>query len=220
MKKNIKKFIKDNKNSVILFIIIFFLQTIVYCLTKLIQGVPIYLNNWLDDLIPFIPSFIIFYISWYPLLLLIPMLILKYDKKVFDRYIVTMFMFAIFEGIIFTFLPTTMTRYPVEVTNISTFIINIIYMVDTPVNLFPSAHCAYAILFIVSVLDLKKLKKEYKILISIISVLIVLSTLFIKQHIVIDVLGALVVIPIYYILKKMKINIEKSGIYAKIFCQK
>ncbi len=63
-------------------------------------------------------------------------------------------------------------------------------------------------------------KKEYKILIIISSLLIILSTLFIKQHVVIDVLGALLIVPIYYILRKRKINLEESGIYAKIFCQK
>ena len=67
---------------------------------------------------------------------------------------------------------------------------------------------------------IEEVKKEYKILIIISSLLIILSTLFIKQHVVVDVLGALLIVPIYYILRKRKINLEESGIYAKIFCQK
>ena len=114
-----------------------------------------------------------------------------------------------------------MNRQPLVVTDISTWVVDIIYKVDTPVcNLFPSAHCAFSILFIISILDVKEVKKEYKILIIISSLLIILSTLFIKQHVVIDVLGALLIVPIYYILRKRKINLEESGIYAKIFCQK
>jgi len=78
-------------------------------------------------MIPFIPAFVIFYVLWYLLLFLIPLLILKYNKKVFDRYIVTCLIYALFEGIIFILLPTTMTREPLVVDSISTWIINIIY---------------------------------------------------------------------------------------------
>ena len=215
-----KKYIKENKNRIIILIFSFLFQTFIYGITKLFQGTPMHLNNYFDNMIPFIPAFVIFYVLWYLLLFLIPLLILKYNKKVFDRYIVTCLIYALFEGIIFILLPTTMTREPLVVDSISTWIINIIYKVDTPVNLFPSAHCALAILFIISTLDVKEIKKEYKILITITSVLIMLSTVFIKQHVIVDVLGAFIIVPMYYIIRRKKINLEESGIYAKIFCQK
>lgn len=215
-----KNYIKENKNRIIILVCTFLFQTLVYSITKLFQGEPIHLNNSIDNIIPFIPAFVIFYVLWYLLLFLIPLLILKYNKKVFDRYIVTCLVYAIFEGIIFIFFPTTMTREPIIVDSISTWIINIIYKVDTPVNLFPSAHCALAILFIISTIDVKELKKEYKTLIIITSILIMLSTVFIKQHVIVDVLGAFLIVPMYYIIRRKKINIEESGIYAKIFCRK
>lgn len=151
-----KKYIKENKNRIIILVCTFLFQTSVYSITKLFQGTPMHLNNYFDNMIPFIPAFVIFYVLWYLLLFLIPLLILKYNKKVFDRYIVTCLIYALFEGIIFILLPTTMTREPLVVDSISTWIINIIYKVDTPVNLFPSAHCALAILFIISTLDVKE----------------------------------------------------------------
>ena len=199
-----KNYLKENKNRIIILFGAFIFQTLIYFITKLFQNNPVYLNNAIDDRIPFIP-----------------LLILKYNKKVFDKYIVVSILYAILEGIIFILFPTTMNRQPLVVTDISTWVVDIIYRVDMPVcNLFPSAHCAFSILFIISILDVKEVKKEYKILIIISSLLIILSTLFIKQHVVIDVLGALLIVPIYYILRKRKINLEESGIYAKIFCQK
>lgn len=215
-----REYIKVNKNRIIILILVLILQVSIYGITKLFQYNPIYLNNYFDEMIPFIPYFVIFYITWYPLLFLVPLLILKYNKKVFDRYIASMLAFIVVEALVFILVPTTMERSLIEVTNISTFIISIIYKFDTAVNLFPSAHCAFAILFIISVFDVKEINSKYKILIMIISILIILSTLFIKQHVLIDVFGSLVMIPIYYILRKRKINIEKSGIYAKIFCQR
>ena len=216
-----KNHLKENKNRIIILFGVFIFQSLIYFITKLFQNNPVYLNNVIDDRIPFIPSFVVFYVMWYLFLILIPLLILKYNKKVFDKYIVVSIVYAILEGIIFILFPTTMNRQPLVVTDISTWIVDIIYKVDTPVcNLFPSAHCAFSILFIISVLDVKEVKKEYKILIIISSLLIILSTLFIKQHVTLDVLGALLIVPIYYILRKRKINLEESGIYAKIFCQK
>ena len=216
-----KNYLKENKSRIIILFGAFILQSLIYFITKLFQNNPVYLNNAIDDRIPFIPSFVVFYVMWYLFLILIPLLILKYNKKVFDKYIVVSILYAILEGIIFILFPTTMNRQPLVVTDISTWVVDIIYKVDTPVcNLFPSAHCAFSILFIISILDVKEVKKEYKILIIISSLLIILSTLFIKQHVVIDVLGALLIVPIYYILRKRKINLEESGIYAKIFCQK
>ena len=121
-----KKYIKENKNRIIILIFSFLFQTSVYSITKLFQGTPMHLNNYFDNMIPFIPAFVTFYVLWYLLLFLIPLLILKYNKKVFDRYIVACLIYALFEGIIFILLPTTMTREPLVVDSISTWIINII----------------------------------------------------------------------------------------------
>ena len=144
-----KNYLKENKNRIIILFGAFIFQTLIYFITKLFQNNPVYLNNAIDDRIPFIPSFVIFYVMWYLFLILIPLLILKYNKKVFDKYIVVSILYAILEGIIFILFPTTMNRQPLVVTDISTWVVDIIYKVDTPVcNLFPSAHCAFSILFI------------------------------------------------------------------------
>lgn len=214
-----KNFVKDNKNRIIILVFVFIFQSFIYFISKFFQHDPIYLNNVIDSKITFIPYFVVFYFIWYFLLILVPLLILKYDKKVFDRYMVVSIIYSIIEGMIFILFPTTMDREPLVIDSVFTWLINIIYKLDTPVcNLFPSAHCAFSILFIISILDVKEIKKNYKVLIIVTSVLIILSTVFIKQHVVIDIFGAFIIIPIYYIIRRKKINLEESGIYAKIFC--
>lgn len=214
-----KNFIKDNKNRIIILAFVFIFQSFIYFISKFFQHDPIYLNNVIDSKITFIPYFVVFYFIWYFLLILVPLLILKYDKKVFDRYMVVSIIYSIIEGMIFILFPTTMDREPLVIDSVFTWLIDIIYKLDTPVcNLFPSAHCAFSILFIISILDVKEIKKNYKVLIIVTSVLIILSTVFIKQHVVIDIFGAFIIIPIYYIIRRRKINLEESGIYAKIFC--
>ena len=214
-----KNFVKDNKNRIIILVFVFIFQSFIYFISKFFQHDPIYLNNVIDSKITFIPYFVVFYFIWYFLLILVPLLILKYDKKVFDRYMVVSIIYSIIEGMIFILFPTTMDREPLVIDSVFTWLINIIYKLDTPVcNLFPSAHCAFSILFIISILDVKEIKNNYKVLIIVTSVLIILSTVFIKQHVVIDIFGAFIIIPIYYIIRRRKINLEESGIYAKIFC--
>ncbi|MGM9881960.1 MAG: phosphatase PAP2 family protein, partial [Bacilli bacterium] len=204
---------------IIILVFVFIFQSFIYFISKFFQHDPIYLNNVIDSKITFIPYFVVFYFIWYFLLILVPLLILKYDKKVFDRYMVVSIIYSIIEGMIFILFPTTMDREPLVIDSVFTWLINIIYKLDTPVcNLFPSAHCAFSILFIISILDVKEIKKNYKVLIIVTSVLIILSTVFIKQHVVIDIFGAFIIIPIYYIIRRRKINLEESGIYAKIFC--
>lgn len=213
-----KKFIKENKNRIIIIIITFLFQAIMYFMAKIFQSSPIYLNNYIDDMMPFIPCFVIFYFLWYILLIIIPLLVLKYDKRVFDKYILVSVIYTILEVIIFIILPTTMERADVTVNSLFTFLIYIVYKVDYPVcNLFPSAHCGFSLLFIMSTLDLKKLNIKYKIIVVISSILIILSTFFIKQHVIVDFIGSFcIIVPMYYIIRK-EINLEKSGIYAKIF---
>ena len=90
-----KNYLKENKNRIIILFGVFIFQSLIYFITKLFQNNPVYLNNAIDDRIPFIPSFVIFYVMWYLFLILIPLLILKYNKKVFDIYIVVSILYAI-----------------------------------------------------------------------------------------------------------------------------
>ena len=167
-----KNFIKDNKNRIIILAFVFIFQSFIYFISKFFQHDPIYLNNVIDSKITFIPYFVVFYFIWYFLLILVPLLILKYDKKVFDRYMVVSIIYSIIEGMIFILFPTTMDREPLIIDSVFTWLIDIIYKLDTPVcNLFPSAHCAFSILFIISILDVKEIKKNYKVLIIVTSVL-------------------------------------------------
>ena len=50
-------------------------QVVIYFITKLFLNNEFVLNNLLDDQIPFVPYFIYFYISWYILLFLVPIIL-------------------------------------------------------------------------------------------------------------------------------------------------
>lgn len=95
----------------------------------------------------------------------------------------------------FLAFPTTNVRPSVEGTGLTALLIRIIYKMDTPTNLFPSIHCFIAWLGMRYVLTAKNLK--HKAIHGVISVsgtlLVFASTLFTKQHVILDVFGGIAV---------------------------
>ena len=86
-------------------------QVVIYFITKLFLNNEFVLNNLLDDQIPFVPYFIYFYISWYILLFLVPIIYMKYDKKALKKYTYTNFISVLVCGIIFIIFLTTSFDY-------------------------------------------------------------------------------------------------------------
>lgn len=73
-------------------------------------------------------------------------------------------------------------------------------------NCFPSMHCIISFLFIFSVIGCRNLSNKYKWVISILSCLIVISTLLVKQHVVVDVISGFIISSfVYFIVCKTKI---------------
>ena len=99
-----------------------------------------------------------------------------------------------------------MVRADIVSNSISEYLVNFIYKIDTPIlNCFPSMHCIISFIFIyVALLD-KDLKLGSKIFIILWALSVVLSTVFIKQHVFVDVVSAFIVsIVMYVIVKKIK----------------
>lgn len=95
----------------------------------------------------------------------------------------------------FALLPTTNVRPEVEGTGFISFLMRFIYRVDTPTNLFPSIHCFVAWLGTRYMFECKKLRhKGLTCTLCVIgSVLVFLSTLYTKQHVLPDVAAGIAV---------------------------
>lgn len=186
-----------------------FTQIIVYFISKFFLRNEFALNNILDDSIPFIPYFIYFYILWYVLLFLVPIIYMKYDTKALKRYIYTNFISVLICGIIFIIFPTTLIRPNIEVTSLTTWLVNIIYFFDTPaVNCFPSIHCLICFIFILCNSN-SNVKRSYKAIINALSIIIIFSTFFVKQHVIYDALMSFIISSVVYIFvtkKEIKIS--------------
>ena len=175
-----------DKRVLLLNILLFMFQSGMYMVAKITPFEFNLVGNLIDTKIPFI-----FY---------------KSNKLSLNNYYVTTFLCICFVFFIYFFYPTTMVRADIVSNSISDYLVNFIYKIDTPIlNCFPSMHCIISFIFIyVALLD-KDLKLGSKIFIILWALSVVLSTVFIKQHVFVDVVSAFIVsIVMYVIVKKIK----------------
>ena len=190
---NMKALIK--KINLKLFLIILALvifEAFVFFLTKPFIQNPYVLGSSLDSKIPFVSQFVWIYVFWYTMLFWIPYYLYYKNKDSFYKYAITFIITTLIAGVIFVSFPNTVVRANITDNTLSTQLVQIIYSLDDPgINCLPSIHCLYSFLFIFGILDTKSNSPIWmKILISTLSILVVLSTLFIKQHVIYDAIAA------------------------------
>lgn len=80
--------------------------------------------------------------------------------------------------------------------------VKFLYSIDTSTNVFPSMHVFCTIAASIALLRQKELRniKGFKVAIHVISILIILSTMLLKQHSIIDVVGAFILNGVCYYL--------------------
>lgn len=200
-----KKFFSENKDYIKNMLLVFGLNAFFYFIVKKFIGSYHLITSPLDDKIPLIPLFIIFYSIWYPYLFVVYYFIYKKDKDKFKRLINKSIICILIADLCFIIYPTMVSRPPINSYNsLISLMLYITYTTDIPVNCFPSLHCIFAFLVMYAVTFDKNMNKLFRIIVGIISPLIVLSTLFVKQHALVDVLGAIIISWIIYIDIKKK----------------
>ena len=159
-----------------------------------------------DDMIPFCEYFIIPYLLWFPYMLLAVIYFVFFNKNKHEYYQLA---FNLMTGmtiflIICTVFPNGLNLRP-EVFTRDNFCIELvkrIYQTDTPTNVLPSLHVYNSICCYIAISHCEKLQHSRLILKGslVLSILIILSTMFLKQHSVVDVVAACVMAYFLYTL--------------------
>lgn len=169
---------------------------IIYKLLNAPHGKVHNLSTVFDVNIPFVKGFIIPYMSWYIFTYIAFFYIYFKDKKVYLRTIITYAVCLIISYSIFYFFQTTVPRPDLIGNDIFTNLIRLVYKFDKPFNCFPSIHVLSCYLIIKSIKTLKIENKHIQSLICLMSILIILSTLFVKQHVLLDILCAILLVEV------------------------
>ena len=183
------------KRDVLLIVFPPLFQSLLFFLTKLVESNAYNVSYTIDSKIPYLNVFIIFYLIWYIFLLISPYIIYKCDYKLLRKYALTYMICSFICSFIFIFFPTTINRQiEFKDGSILDLLVQFIYKNDTPaLNCFPSLHALNSILWIKYIGLNKNINKPIRIIISIISIGVIFSTLFIKQHAFVDIIGSLLV---------------------------
>lgn len=176
---------------------------IIFFLLEHRQVVPYLLDTNLDYLIPFCSFFIIPYILWFAYVAItIVFFILFVDSETeFSRLAATLFIGnTLFLFISFIFPNGHLLRPTLTGHDPLTALVNLLYCVDTSTNILPSMHVFNGIACCIAIYYNETLRKKPYLIIgsNLFTVSVVLSTLFLKQHTVLDVLLSLILNVVCY----------------------
>ena len=172
-----------------------------------------YWVSWcpLDDWIPFVRQFVYFYVLWYPLMVGMTLWLLVRDTRAFVRYGWTVIIGLTASIAIFFLFPSGQELRPAQVPgdDLAAMLVRAIYAVDTNTNVFPSMHVVGTLAAVRAAWDTRSISGRMRWAIAVLGVLINLSTVLIKQHSALDILGgavlfAIVALPVYALTGKRK----------------
>lgn len=156
------------------------------------------LVTFIDNLIPFNKYFIIFYVTWYGYVAFFAIYLCIFDKEDYWKLLLSISLGMIISYVIFYFFPTTVPRPAISGSDLFTNIVRILYVKDNPYNCFPSIHVINTLLVQMYITINKEINRNLKVICNATGILIILSTMFIKQHVFLDVLSATVIAYMLY----------------------
>lgn len=149
------------------------------------------IHSVIDDKIAFCEFFVIPYVLWYFLILVSLVYFALYNIDNFKKLQKYIIIIQYISMVIYFLYPTTQLRAEViEGDNICTSLVGLIYTLDNNTNACPSLHVAVSIAIASIWLREKSANHWVKIFIVILAILICISTMYIKQHSIIDVFAA------------------------------
>lgn len=157
------------------------------------------IHSLADDRIPFCPYFIIPYVLWYFFLIgtVIYFAVSCPSKKEYYQYLGTLGVgMTLFLLISYVYPNGQQLRPDLSDAGNGIFIsvIRFLYKIDTPTNIFPSMHVFNATASCIALYQNERCRKNKVFTVGqiVLTVSIVLSTMFLKQHSVADVMTALI----------------------------
>ena len=156
----------------------------------------------IDDLIPFCEIFLIPYLFWFVYLIGMHVYTLLYDVAAFRKMMYFVMITYSVTIIIYLIFPTCQHLRPTEFErdNFLTRFMTAFYTFDTNTNVCPSIHVIGSLAVMFTSFHCKDFGKGTKVAFAVIGVLIAISTVFVKQHSIIDLLAALPICAVAYIL--------------------
>ncbi|MBE5937250.1 MAG: phosphatidic acid phosphatase [Lachnospiraceae bacterium] len=160
------------------------------------------ISTALDNSLPFVSWFVIFYVLAYVQWIAGYIIIGRESKELCYRVISAEFFAKVICMICFIVFPTTLDRPQIDGNGLFDMITSFIYSLDAPDNLFPSIHCLESWFCFRGAMYTNKMPGWYKWVMLFVAIGVFASTVLIKQHVLYDIIGAVVLVEIALFLSK------------------
>ena len=210
--------------AVIPFWLTLFGQIFAYYVTRVINSLlrgPVEnyfdISTKLDNAIPLIPWWVSVYFLCYIFWVVGYIAVARQSKEICFKMLMADFISKILCSIIFIVFPTTLARPQLTDNSFFSSVVQLLYSIDRPDNLFPSMHCSVSWLTARYILKCNSIGRLNKFLSVVAAILVFFSVLFTKQHVIIDIFAGIAIVEISIVLS------EKTGLYKlydKLDCGK
>ena len=146
----------------------------------------LFLRSPLDDLIPVVGPFVVPYVSLRPFIYLSAVLFLLFRARIYRSAALAMTVTLLVSYAFYVLLQTYIERPVLTGTDVFSQMIREVYAGDQPFNDFPSLHASLSTIFAI---HWWRIDRRIGLAVGIWTALIVLSTVFVKQHYVADMVG-------------------------------
>lgn len=203
-KMSFKQLIAKYRHGVILVYFFFYMIWFTYLEHSVTRFTPVY--SKLDKYIPFMEIFVIPYFIWFAYIFVTVAYFFLTSKRDFYKCCAYLFIGMTICLTIYTIWPNghylRVNLDSLGRDNIFIRIVRMLYKVDTATNVCPSIHVYNSIGAMIAIRKSDRLRNKKWLQISafILTVLICMSTVFLKQHSIIDVFGGIILSIIMYVI--------------------
>lgn len=188
-----KNFIRKYRHAWVLLYGLIYMPWFIY-LEKRTDVQYFLIHSPLDDHIPFVEYFIVPYLLWFAFVAIAAGYFFFTDTTGFYRLCAFLMAGMTFFLFLCTVFPNGLNLRPATFARENIFVemVKHVYATDTPTNVLPSIHVFNSLGVCIAIRHSEALKKHRKIQYGayLLAVLIILSTVFLKQHSVTDVIAA------------------------------
>lgn len=199
--RDFRKFLSEHKHFYSLLLLVPILIWFKYLEKTLVPKYMIHVS--LDDRVPFVKEFVIPYLIWFPYIVYGVIFTGTHSRRDFYKLLIFLAGGMSIAYIVYMIYPNAQNMRPV-ITKKDPFslLVRMVYATDTPTNVCPSVHVINSIAVNAALQhseDFAREKRNGRFASHILTILICLSTVFIKQHSVMDVGWGIVTGMVFYI---------------------
>lgn len=192
-KERAKSLIKKYKHAWVFLYVFIYMPWFCYLEKHVTRNYHV-IHSVIDDKIPFVEYFIVPYLLWFVFIAVVFLYFFFTDVDGFYKMAKLTFAGMTIFLIISTLMPNGLNLRPVyfERDNVFVTLVKMVYRADTPTNVFPSLHVFNSLGACIAIYHSDALRKHKAVCWGsyILAALIILATVFLKQHSVLDVIAA------------------------------